>query len=380
MNELENDLRTLLHQKGGAAGAPMPDARLLRRARRRQLGTILGGGIVAAAIVVGAIVVISALASGDGTTPAVPTELTETALNGITITHPEGWYVVDPVEAGIEPTSEDLPRLVLFVSDADPVASGTLGCPGLVDGTADGFVFTVQQTPLALAGEAARVWPVDLVPMEIDASGPGCYPGWTFLRASWTANGRSFEARTGIGPDVSGTDRQALGSAFASMRFEPTEGPPRAAVIATGTAGGEDWELIISRGSDGLELGLEWRNGGSGIGGFSDDPEGLELASHAFGTGDDREVVVFGVAPIAATRVEVVTSDGAPAVSSPTIDPPDALGGRLTAFVIAYRPDPANLAVELNAYDEDGQLLATTTVASSSQGASQPAQASPAGG
>src|SRR3990172_2864484 len=138
MNDLEHDLRALLDEKAAGAGAPMPDPRLVRRARRRQLGAAVGGVLVVAALLCGVAVAMATLGGPDRRTPA---------------------------------------------------------------------------DPLALAGEGAQPWPADLVPLdpgnlgenEIEPS--GCYPDWTFLRASWTEGGRTFEARVGLGPDVSEADR-----------------------------------------------------------------------------------------------------------------------------------------------------------------------------
>jgi uncharacterized membrane protein YgcG len=376
MNDLEQQLRVLLGEKAASAGAPMPDTRLLRRARRRQVATALIGVVAVSAIVGASIVTISALDPGDSATPTEPTQLIDTNVYGITITHPEGWYVVDPVEAGIEPASSDLPHLVLFVSDTSPLGAGTLGCPGLADGTADGFVLTLQQQPLALAGEAAREWPVELVPMELETSESSCYPGWAFRRASWTTGGRTIEARVGMGPEIAEADRLALEDAFSSLRIAPTEIGPEAFVIATGTAGGEPWELIATL--DGRQLGLTLSSSGgsSGMGGFTRDPEGFEFSSESFGEGGARQVVVFGVAPDPTMRVEVVSAVGA-ARSGRVVDVPDPMAGPLNAFVVVYHPDRVDPAATLNAYDADGRLVATAAIAPSPGEGTVPVAPSP---
>ena len=365
MNDLEHDLRTLLEHKAddASAGAPAPDRQVLRRARRRQLGTVIGGVFVTAAVVVGAAVAISALAPSNGGVPLEPVDrLVSSTVNGVTLEHPQGWYVVDPVEAGIQPASRDLPRLLLFVSPSDPVASGFPGCPGMTDEATDGFVLTIQEEPLAFVGEGARAWPVELAPMEGDASESGCYPGWTFRRASWTAAGRTFEARVGIGPDASGSDREALDAAFASLRSAPTEIGPEAVVIATGTAGGEDWELIATRDGGGLGLTLQWSTGGSGIGGTRPVADEIQSTAYDFAVGGHHEIVVVGAITADATTVAAVPEIGS-RVSVDVIDVPDPIGGALDAFVLTYvydAPDPRGAT--LTAYDEDGHVLATGTV------------------
>lgn len=362
MNDLERELRTLLEEKAAGVGVPPPDARLLARARRRQLRTVLGGIALVAAAASGAVLALSALRSGIGSTPAGTAELTDTTVNGITITHPERWYVVDPVQAGIAPPSEDLPRLVLFVSDADPVASGTLGCPALAEGAAQGFELTVREMPLALAGEAARPWPVPMERLDIDTSESACYPGWTILGASWTAARRSFEARLGIGPDVPEEERAAIESAFMSLRFAPTGADPEAVVLATGTVAGEAWTLIAERRPGGMGLRLQSASWSGGGGGFEDRPLPLHTIFHVFGTGDEREVLVFGAVREPGVRVEAFPLLGGPSVSTSVIDVPDDIGGDYDAFVLVYRPDLPTLGVDLNVYDAQGRTLTTVGI------------------
>jgi len=369
MNDLEHDLRTLLDAKAADANAPLPDARLLRRARRRQLGTAVAGVLVAAALLGGVVVAMSTLGGSRGRTPADETEpLVETTVNGVSVLHAASWSVVDPVEAGIQPASDTLPQLILLLTNVDPITPEAISCPGLTDGPTDGLVITIQHEPLALAGEGARPWPVDLVQLdtgnlaenEIEPS--ACFPGWTFLRAGWTESGRTFEARVGLGPDVSEADREALEAAYASMRFARTEIGPEAIVIATGTAGGEDWELIATRDGGGLALSLEWPTGGGGMGGFEDVRDALQFTSHVFGQGDDREVAVFGAVRAPGGRVEAFPALGGPAVSAPMIDVPHDIGGDLDAFIVVYRPDLPELGAGLNLYDEDGNVVATADV------------------
>ncbi|MGE5459880.1 MAG: hypothetical protein ACM3WR_04565, partial [Solirubrobacterales bacterium] len=88
MNDLEHDLRTLLGEKAAGAGAPEPSPPALRRARWRQLGTVLGGIAVAAAVAGGAIFAIAELGPADRHAPAdSPEPVVDTTVNGITISH-----------------------------------------------------------------------------------------------------------------------------------------------------------------------------------------------------------------------------------------------------------------------------------------------------
>lgn len=370
MNDLERDLRTLLDGKASAAGVPEPDARLLRRARRRQMGTVLAGALGVAVILGGVVVAVWAFGPSRGAAPADPLEpRVQTTVNGVTVTHPESWTVLDPVEAGIAPETETTTRLIVLMSNAEEITPEAISCPGRSSDAGGGLVMTIQEVPLALAGEGARPWPVELVsliePSQDEVGPSGCHPGWTFLRGSWTANGRGFEARVGFGPDASDDERDALEAAFGSLRFAPQEGPAGASVIATGTAGGEDWELIAEVSEGFFVLRLEYEGGGISMP-FSDEPpipEGPEFSVWRIGTGEEREVVVVGAATSPITRIEAVPVEGPP-VSTGVVDVPDEIGGNRDAFILAYRssafPDPGAAII---AYDAAGDVVATETLA-----------------
>lgn len=336
MNDLERDLRTLLGSKaGGASIAPRPEPRVLKRARRRQVGTVLGASIGVVAVLALATLTLGSLLRSEPVTPAVPSTITR-SLNGIGITFPETWHLIDPDAAGLNGSATpDLPRLVLALSPQEP--DELLACPGMVEGTPPTFLMTIQEEPLALAGEGSGPWPVELEPMGADTSQSGCYPGWGFLRAGWTAAGRTFEARVGLAPDVTDADREALFAAFTSMTFEPIEGAPSTVVLATGTAGGEDWELIATRQPDGLSLTLQAETFGTGTGGFDPTSDELQLTDHVFGSGSEAERVVFAAVPAGVTLIVAVGP--AFAVEPGVLDVPDEIDPRLNAFVVVVDAD-----------------------------------------
>jgi hypothetical protein len=295
----------------------------------------------------------------------VPASTTQT-MNGITITYPEAWHLIDPDEAGLNgpDATEGLPRMILALSPTDP--GDAFGCPALgqTPGPPPTFLMTVQEMPLALAGDAARPWPVELEPLEVEASESACYPGWLFSQTAWSAAGRTFLAAVGIAPEASDEDRTALLAAFESMTFEPGSGQATAAVLATGTTAGEDWELIASRDGGGLELGLQGESFGAGMGGFDPSPEDLQVSSHVLGSGEDREIIVFGVVPLDVVRVEAFPGLGGGALSTEVIDIPDEIDVRLNAFVLTLNYD---LGVELegvalNAYDVEDRVVVSGTV------------------
>lgn len=88
------------------------------------------------------------------------------------------------------------------------------------------------------------------------------------------------------------------------------------------------------------------------------------------------KVVVFGVAPDPTMRAEVVSAVGA-ARSGRLVDVPDPIAGPLNAFAVVYHPDPGDPAATLIAFDEDGRLVATATVAPSPGEGTGPVAPSP---
>lgn len=354
MNDLERDIRELLDEEVRSAPQPHERTAAVRRTRRRQGTVIAGGALAAVALVAASLMGLRAIERADdptfGDQPTVATN-----INGITISHPEGWYVVDPDEAGMNgpnPTP-DLPKLILAVAPFDP--EQLFACPGMVDGTPHAFLMTVQEEPLLLSGAPTARWPVELEPLGVDAAESGCYPGWEFLRAGWTAAGRTFEGRVGFAPDVSDADRDALLAAFASMTFEPGVDGATSVVLATGLSGGEVWELIASGGPDGLELSLQGESFGAGIGGLVPSGDRIQMAGQVFGAGSAAERVVFGAVPVGTVRVGVrMEADDELLIR--VIDVPDTIDADVDAFAITV---PANRSAVVNAYGDDGQILAS---------------------
>jgi hypothetical protein len=186
---------------------------------------------------------------------------------------------------------------------------------------------TVQEEPLALDGPAAAPWPVQLEPMDVGSEESACYPGWEFRRAGWTASGRSFEARVGLGPESSGEDREALFAAFDSMTFAETGEAPASVIIASGVIGGEDYQLVASSGPEGLVLGLQGQSFGFGSGG-APVSEALQMFTHEVGGVD----LVFGAVPADAVRV-VRTGGFSAQTEYAIIDVPDEIDPGANAFL-----------------------------------------------
>ena len=363
MNDLERDLRDVLHEDARRVPTPIAAPEGLRRSvRRRQ--AVFGGvvGLSALAIAVGVVAGATMLLPVGNSQPAGEGPTTTGTLNGITIAYPQAWSLIDPDEAGLNgshPTTVDLPRLILALAPTDP--GDALGCPGMVKGDSPDLLMTVQEEPLALDGPAAVGWPASPEPLGVDASESSCYPGWTFERTAWTASGRTFEARIGIAPDAGAGDRQALASAFASMTFAPANEAPTSVVLTTGTAGGEDWDLTATHQVDGLSLTLNAESFGTGSGGYHDTPDELMLTSHVFGDGAAAERVVFGAVPEAVVRVEASSADGSDGsvVSANVLDVPNTIDPDLNAFALVVAPESK---IDLRGFDAAGNVVIGGTV------------------
>ena len=375
MNDLERDLRELLHDDAHRVTTPSEAPNGLgASARRRQasVAALVGGTALAlvAAIVAGATYLLPA----ERVVPAVE-PVTSGTLNGITITYPRDWVLIDPDAAGLngpDPTTVVVPRLILALAPTDP--GDAFGCPGLAEGVGPAFLMTVQEEPLALTGAASAPWPVSLEPMDVGAAESGCYPGWGFQQAAWTAEGRTFEARVGLAPDVSDADRTALLHAFASMRFESPAGGTTSAVLASGTAGGQGWELIAGRQAGALTLDLQGETIGSGAGGYDASSKELQVTSAVFGEGEGAEMVIFGAVPTEVVRVEAVPAVGGPAASAETLDVPNEIDPTLDAFVMVLPPDTP---IDLTAYDTDGNVVLNGSVTAQDEPVPTPVQEVP---
>jgi hypothetical protein len=359
MNDLERDLRDLLGEDARRVPTPTSAPEGLRRSvRRRQavFGSLVGltGVAIVAGVVAGASLL---LPLKNDEQPAGEGPKTTGTLNGITITYPQAWHLIDPDTVGLNGSAmmseSPLPRIVLALAPTE--APETFGCPGRSGDTAS-FLMTIQEEPLAIPGSASTPWPAELEPLAVDASESSCYPDWEFRRAGWTASSRTFEARIGFAPTASQDERNAVSAAFASMTFEPPGEASTSATLTSGTAGGIDWTLIASRENNGLTLTLDAGATGSGAG-FLSSPKALHPLGQTLGKGSDRELVVYGAAPARVTRVEATAADGS-IVSADVLDVPSEIDPDLDAYALVLPPGPA----DLRGYDASGEMVIEGTL------------------
>jgi hypothetical protein len=376
VNDIERDLREVLDEDARRVPTPASAPEGLRRSVRRRQAVFVGlvgfaGAAVIAGIVAGATTL---LPLQNGPEPAAQGPTTTGTLNGVTITYPQAWRLIDPDEAALNgsPTMGEspLPRIVLALAPTQ--APETFGCPGrAAEGDAAPLLMTVQEEPPTV-GDVTRPWPVELQPMSVDASESACYPGWEFMRARWIASGRTFEARVGISPNARDEERDALSAAYASMTFEPALGrSDTSVVLAQGTAGGEDWQLVASHAKGGLSVEIVGGTTGTGMGAPDDVSTELQASAAVLGSGSQAERVVFGVVPEGVVRVEASTVGGS-TVSARVLDVPTEIAQHLNAFVLVVDPSGP---VQLTGYDASGQPVASGSVGGE---ASSPSPVGPA--
>lgn len=249
MNDLERDLRELLESKAGdAAPTTAPSPGVLRRARRRQVGTVITTLVVVAAVIVGSVATLQTVLRRDPSTPqpATPPVLPEAppgfssaALPFASIAYPHDWYLLDT--SPLVPLGAAQPYVVpsgpiLQLANFDPDLPHAPRC--MVDPDAlprDGVLLTIgvmTADEAAISNEPSGPWPVDLIPLPPNQD-PVCIGGPRPRIATWTApSGLIYWANAGRGADASEADIRKMEQAFASLAFPPTEQPQMSRMAA----------------------------------------------------------------------------------------------------------------------------------------------------
>jgi hypothetical protein len=273
MNDTERNLREMFQRREadplvpGATPASAPRD-LVRRSRRRQLRNAIAGGLVVAIVVAGSVGgALALLRLGQQVRPAgVGSSETRTStVYGVTIAYPQNWSllqlwqdatVVNPENSKVGPTGAMTGHAVLQLGNAEPSPSDSKVClGGLPDGVSypEGSVaLYVQQLDWPrLVGTTPATWPVE--PSSPAPKDPGYCDPSAERYATWTANGRIYEAFLGGAP---GPAFDRLLEAFRSMTFSQTEpsfdpilvnGTPAAPpyyILDSGVTEGQPWNLL----------------------------------------------------------------------------------------------------------------------------------------
>src|SRR5919108_4300998 len=290
--DLEQELRELFRDKAGDAPvttqdvggvAPLP---VLRRARRRQVGTVVGSAAIAFAIAIGSVAGLNAVLRGaeDRDIGGARDVFERTAtIEAFTITSPSNWYLVNrwpaSMQIAVGPVLEDDPdstACLLEPSTGDVlVECPAHGLPMLQLSNVDLGLNANACLDLPANGAAlyvASYWDMprtaDLEPFPPDLRGPSNGPCGPGLYSHFTVNRYPMFAWAGVGPDASPEDREIVETAYESMSAadawepsHPSVSSP-AYVIAGGEYGpGDPWRLDLRQSGDALELTLEGRGG-----------------------------------------------------------------------------------------------------------------------
>jgi hypothetical protein len=387
----DHDLREMFRRRESDATLPAasPPAAVVRRARRRQVGTVLIAATVTIALVTVPVAGLRLLRSeGDdlqtpGKTTVVLPPTTEglrsAALPYASIAYPEGWLLTDtspltwmgpaqpgPIVSGpvlqlsnFDPDLHDSPRCMF---DDDPIPD-------------DGVMLSVgiQATQDTTIPAPTDDWPVDLGPYPPNTD-PECDQG-VDLTVGWVApSGVLYWANATLGSDSSQADRAALKTAFASMLFPPSDEPwmstfsadqgqgsPRL-ILDTAVFQGVPLSLVVYLDhykapwiGVSAPLGNFLGGGAIGVGTGSGRPEPVEVTMNGTPTG----ALVWGDAALDVARAAFNTQDGQTLPATIVKIPSTAGVGRNAVWGFV---DGATGFVQGLGYDAAGNLLGDPTL------------------
>ena len=398
MNDTERDLRELFESKARDAGSAPPVTReVLRRGRRRQVGTVIVAGVTALAVAAVAVVSLQALHRADTAVPGGSTgnpAFTATIQN-FTLTVPKGWTLIDqwplgslmavdststkfscvgtPIEAGSgkntssgsassdctetqvpePPTTPQGGLPMLTLSNDDPGLGGSVcNAGGSLPATSATLYIGLDYAVMQSADWQSRVpaWPDPLgnvlqndLPPDQMPCGPGGY-------AHFQTGGVPYIAWAGFGSDVTDADRQAIIDTFNGMQVGDGDVTPATTdvpgyVLTGGTnPDGNGWNIESYPNGAAVDMAYTEEGGQTGgAGDFSPSAEPIFLAS---GNG-----IVFGSITYDADRVELRPADGSDPIQGSILRLPDSLGASFNAFYVQ-----SGAAGEVVAMGPDGDL------------------------
>ena len=353
--DMERELRELLREKAGEAPTATFDTsatapqEVLRRGRRRQVGTVLGSAAIVLVLIVGSVAGLNAVLRGEEdpfTTGDYDVFERTATIEAFTVTSPSSWYLVNewplsmqmavgsgsssgectaaapgagqpsPVctssEASFqfEPLPQGLPMFQLSNADMglDAVSCGQ-------DLPADAAVLYVgldyRRAIFGAKDPSIGSWPVGFREQD-DAGGP-CGAG---RYATFSVNGEPFFAWVGFGDDVTDADRSTVLAAYESITVDDTwePVPPEQTTPAYVIAGGvnqarDDWRLELRPSQENVKFSLV---GSSALSDFTVPSAVIEWAATD---------PVFGAITKQAAAVEFRSKDDPSVVIAGTIVP-----------------------------------------------------------
>jgi hypothetical protein len=295
--DMERELRELFRDKAGEApvstlgtsGAAPPQ--VLRRGRRRQVGTVLGSALVAVALAVASFAGLRSLLRSD-------TDLFQTGrydvfertatIEAFTVTSPSDWYLVnqwplsmliavegssgvssacpgdlsDQCKTSIDLTSSPIPLphgLPMFqLTNVDMGLTANACADGLPADAAALYVALDAHPQIGGDSPPIPEFPPGngLPPEGNGACGPGRY-------AHFKVNGEPLFAWIGVGAGVSDADRETVETSYEMMSAipdwelaPPTEKTPAYVIAGGRTDVFEDWRLELRPSERNVEMSL----------------------------------------------------------------------------------------------------------------------------
>jgi hypothetical protein len=365
--DLEREVRGLLEERASESRIHVePQRSVVRRARRRQIGTVGGAAATAVAVVAALGLVVAALGRSP-TTPATeqiePSPVKTVHLPDVTMSYPANWYLLMFETVGGE---GDLVQLTNFdPASTKPCFTGEAG-----DLPSDGVVLLLDRGN-GSTGPGADRWPVDLA---YDPSPSACRPGGLMespqpsaplhYSTTWTSDDGTtpYEVNAMIGPDADGATRTALFDAFASLSVAESDTPyvgSAAYVLDTGGHAEDAWVLYATSHDHGL-VGLWFPSRPGGLGGTISDVSQSDFEGELAGmtSRQNSAMWMWGFARPDVSRILAVGDNGARA-NATTYALPPSLGSVDRAFTIAV-PDPSSTTY--TTYDSDGHELSGLSV------------------
>jgi hypothetical protein len=354
MNDLERDLATLFRERADDIETrTVPPGNVLRRGRRRQIGTILGGAAVIVSTILALIIAIAATPPAPDSIPAVSSYPSRaTTIHGIPVTAPAGWTLVDdwPL-ASMLPTSSQTctfsasgvpvgPSPELSPS-SEPAAGPSSSCSSEAVPLPAGvpvlqlanFSFRLDGS-LCTAGELQSVdVPADGVAMYVAAFDGPMKTADVLDACPGSRNLTTFADRgvqqLYVGVSIVGPDANAADVATIDRAMNDLGGIriPDGQAVATSPG------YVVASGDDGttawrIEAGFLFRDSTSGIGTtlITSDENAHETVSDPVapvGSGEDPSeemqpltpqpsALIWGTSPPDVTAIANVTPDGTP--------------------------------------------------------------------
>ena len=362
MSDLDQEVRELLEIKAhDAIVPPKPEAGVLKRARRRQLGTVVVGVVGTAAVVMASIVGLKTIARTSPDTPRPgdvpvlpdsPDGFRGVALPFASISYPEDWFLVV-----FDPDKHD--GRVLQLANFD-VGASRVNCEGhaLPPG---GLVLEMQ---LGAGMDSLPTWPasLDVVPGPARPCGAEAV-----LAASWiTEYGDKYSAMGLLSGSASERDRELLLRAYGTLAF-PAPVPQTEALLGNANVILDSMNTPVGPVAlYAYEEPCEGSNHWIGIAG----PSGSGLAG-ATGCGQDEVPtsdanvtmnldqwggVVWGEVAATVARAELRTVEGE-TFPAELIPMPPSLGVEDTQVVWGIVEGPTDDRVTTLLYDEQDNIL-----------------------